>query len=430
MNNAQKSANVTLADIEAARPNKYDIIPLHASDRAAFKSCRRQWNWSSPARENLIPRASAGGIRIPLWYGTGIHLALEKAYNPELQEDPVAVFLSWFDLQLYGGEVTEKELSEYADRNPVKFTDTTWRVTGLADLLPFYNEAEFMELRDLGRGMLEFYQDYAKRNDDFRVISVEHNFSVPILDPNGAPLYMEDTREMPEGWEPSKAENIYGPLQLGNTKQVHARGRMDKVIQENDEGQYGILDHKTTSRLDEDYFRHLDLDEQASTYLWSGEREAEMFDLEYDELEFIVFEGILKHYPQPPKLLKSGLPSIDRNHPTTAVLFEKFIQEHNLKIVFDGDPKMQAYYEYLLQRGEETFISRVSTRRNRTARRNTGIRIFYEAIDMLSNPRLYPNPRKDFSCLNCVFRGPCIAVESGYDWLSMIEDGYVTNFDR
>lgn len=420
----------TLVEVEATRPSKYDVIPIHASDRAAFKSCRRYWNWSSPARENLIPRASVGGIRLPLWFGTGIHLALEKAYDPDLQQDPVVVFTSWFDLQINGGHIIHDELAEFVDRDPIHVTDDVWRVQGLADVLPFYNEAEFAELRELGVGMLTFYQDYMTRHDDFRVISVEHNFSVPILDPNGAPLYMEDTREMPKDWEPSKEENVYGPLQLGNTKQVHARGRMDKVIQENDSDRYGILDHKTTSRLDEDYFRHLDLDEQASTYLWAGEREAEMFDLEYGELEFIIFEGILKHYPQPPKMLKSGLPSIDRNHPTTAVLFEKFIEEHNLKVVFEADPKMQAYYEHLLQRGEENFINRTSTWRNRIARRNTGIRIFYEALDMLGNPRLYPNPNKNFNCLNCIFRGPCIAVESGFDWQSMIEDGYVKNYDR
>jgi hypothetical protein len=205
---------------------------------------------------------------------------------------------------------------------------------------------------------------------------------------------------------------------------------MDKVIRERDSGRYGILDHKTTSRLDEDYFRHLDLDEQSSTYLWAGEREADMYDLPYDELEFCVIEGILKAYPQPPKMLKSGLPSIDRNHPTTAVLFEKFIQENNLKIVFDNDPKMQAYYEHLLARGERNFIDRTTTWRNRVARRNTGIRIYYESRDMLNDPRVYPSPRKDYLCINCSFRGPCIAVESGFDWESMIAEGYVKNFDR
>jgi hypothetical protein len=129
-------------------------------------------------------------------------------------------------------------------------------------------------------------------------------------------------------------------------------------------------------------------------------------------------------------MLKNGLPSIDRNHPTTAVLFEKFIEEHNLKVVFENDLKMQAYYEHLLSKGEDNFINRTPTRRNRMARRNTGIRIFYEALDMLNDPRVYPNPRKDFNCINCIFRGPCLGVESGYDWQSMIQDGYITNFDR
>lgn len=419
-----------MADIEEARPSKWEIIPIHASDRAAFKQCRRYWNWSSPARENLIPRASAHGIRKPLWFGTGIHLALERYFHPEFQEDPVVVFQTWFDLQTLGGEITEKELSEYADRNPTRLTDTTWRVEGLEDLIPFYDQAEFSELRELGTGMLSFYKEYNERHNDFEVVAVEHEFSIPILSPDGAPLYAEDTREMPEGFEPSREENYYGPIQIGNTKQVHARGRLDQVIREREYGQYGIRDFKTTSRLDQDYFRFLDLDEQATTYLWSGERIAEMYDLPYKELEFIVFEGLMKAFPKPPTMLKSGLPSVNRNDPTTAPLFEKFIQEHNLQIVFDNDPKMQAYYEYLLERGERLFIDRSTARRNRMARRNAGIRLFYESRDILNNPRLYPNPRKEYNCLNCAFRGPCIAVESGYDWKAMLTEGYVKNYDR
>jgi hypothetical protein len=283
---------------------------------------------------------------------------------------------------------------------------------------------------------MEFYKQYSEREDDFRVIAVEHDFSVPILDPQGKPLYMVDTREMPKDWEPSQTANPYGYLigkqdiGGGYYKQVHARGRMDKIIQEQ-EGKYGILDHKTTARLDDDYFRHLELDEQCTTYIWAAQREAEMYDLEYDNIDFIIYEAILKAYPKPPTVLKSGMPSINRQtESTTAAMFEEFIEKQGLKVVFDVDSKLQEYYTWLLEKGDDRFIHRERVSRNRIQRENAGIRLYYEAVDMLSNPRLYPNPRKEYTCLNCIFRAPCIAVEDGSDWKSMIEDGYIQNWDR
>jgi hypothetical protein len=429
--------------IELEIPSKWDVIPIHTSDRATFKACRRRWNWSSPSKSNLVPKAAVHGIRPPLWFGTGIHKALEKYYHPTLREDPVAVWLSWFDLQWNGGVVTTEEVDEYVDREPEKIKQDVYKVKGLSELLPNSDEIKMnnitftpQELRELGVGMMEFYKQYSEREDDFRVIAVEHDFSVPILDPQGKPLYMVDTREMPKDWEPSQTANPYGYLigkqdiGGGYYKQVHARGRMDKIIQEQ-EGKYGILDHKTTARLDDDYFRHLELDEQCTTYIWAAQREAEMYDLEYDNIDFIIYEAILKAYPKPPTVLKSGMPSINRQtESTTAAMFEEFIEKQGLKVVFDVDSKLQEYYTWLLEKGDDRFIHRERVSRNRIQRENAGIRLYYEAVDMLSNPRLYPNPRKEYTCLNCIFRAPCIAVEDGSDWKSMIEDGYIQNWDR
>src|SRR6266576_1994400 len=302
-------------------PSKYDIIPIHASDRATFKYCRRKWAWSSPSRNNLTPKATVHGISEPLWFGTGIHYALEKFYDPTLKEDPVAAWLARFDLQWDGGDVTEEEIKRHglADREPrpLNVAGTLFKVLGLVDLLPFADQEHFDEVRDLGRGMMEFYKYFAEQNDDFEVLAVEHDFSVPLLDPaTGNPLYFVDNRDMPEDWEPNyDEENNYGALTRVRldgeiVKQVHARGRMDKIIREYGTGRHGILDHKTTSRLDEDYFRHLELDEQATTYMWAGQREAEMYDLEYKKLDFIVLEGLYKAYPKAPKILKNGMISL------------------------------------------------------------------------------------------------------------------------
>ena len=55
---------------------------VHISDVKAFKSCRLRWNWSSPLRNNLEPRAPPR----QLFVGTGIHFALDSYVQagPEL----------------------------------------------------------------------------------------------------------------------------------------------------------------------------------------------------------------------------------------------------------------------------------------------------------------------------------------------------------
>jgi hypothetical protein len=424
-------------------PSKWDVIPIHASDRAAFKFCRRQWNWSSPSKYNLVPRAAVHGISEPLWYGAGFHHALEHMYSPFLHEDPVVVWKAWFDLQWNGGLIHANDVKEFVDREPEPAGDNLYRVKGLCDLLPFPDEEKFLGYRDLGIGMLEFYKKYAEREDTFNVIQVEHEFSVPIFDEDGDVFYALDTREMPSSWEPNEElANDYGPLMQVSLsshngvvvwKQVHARGRMDLICQDGENGQYGLLDHKTTSRTDDDYFRGLDLDEQCTTYLTLGEIEAQMYGLEYTQLDWIIYQALLKGYPQPPTILKNGLPSLNRQtETTTAELFEQAVLAHPFgEEIFKHDEKMLSYYAWLLEKGDERFIVRTPVRRNKAQKKNAMRRLYYEARDMLdSNLRVYPNPTKNYGCLNCRFRGPCIAAEDGSDWKMILEDGYVENWDR
>jgi hypothetical protein len=423
-------------------PSKWDIIPLHTSDRATFKECRRRWFWSSPAHSNLIPKQSVYGIYEPFWFGNGIHYALEHYYSPILREDPEVAFDTWYDIQWNGGIIKEEELDQFSDRAPQPQADGTYYVKGLSETLPNPEDPMYENLHQIGLGMMRFYKEYAAREDDFTVISSEHTFSVPILDPKtGEALYMFDTRTMPENWEPGFDGNKYGPYQTegmdvgGRTrimKQVHARGRMDLIVQSNEYGHYVIMDHKTSKNaITEDYFEHTDLDEQCTTYIWAAELEAQLYDLPYKEIKGIVYQALRKAYPQPPNLTSRGLPSINRQtETTTAELFDKMIVELDLQHYFESDEKMQQYYTYLCDLGDKQFIWRHDVTRNKHQKENAGLRIYMEAMDMLDNPRIYPNPTKNFTCLKCFFRNPCLALESGLDYEAMIVDGYEPNYDR
>lgn len=432
-------------------PSKYDIIPIHTSDRATFKNCRRKWNWSSPARNNLTRKVSIFGIYPPFWFGTGIHNAIEKYYDPSYTEDCVVAFESWFEMQVNGGYCTEDELPEFIDREPKLQANGMYWVNGLKDLMPTFDIDVFDEYLATGVGMLNYYKEYAAANDNFTVIAVEQVFSVPVLDENGNALYMPDTRSMPHDWLPDLSlENSYGELmrleqsldqsnvlpQDGPVydvyKQVHARGRIDCIIQDNETGRYGIRDYKTASRIDEDYFRHLDLDEQVTTYSYAAEVMAHMYDLPYKQIDFLDYQALLKAYPKPPTKLKNGTLSISRStESTTAEMFAEAIDILNQRALFNADDKMQSYYTWLIETENKRFINTYRVRRNAHQKAQCGRRLYFEALDMLdANVRIYPNPTKDYSCLNCWFRTPCTMVEDGSDYNSLLEDGFVLNHDR
>jgi hypothetical protein len=413
-------------------PSKWDIIPIHASDIGAFKRCRRYWDWSSPSRTNLRRKVHIFGINVPLWYGTGIHWSLEQYYNPEIRRDPVEAWLWWFELQWNGGVVYEDELDLSYDLHPQvvighppsTFPDAAsdtalaelppyrYKVRGLRELHPDPNIDEFMELRELGRGMMTFYREYAEREDDFTVVSAESVFSIPLG------FDAVDRREDSPNY--------------GKSLEVHARGKRDAIIQRISNGKFGIYDHKTAAKIGEDYFTQLENNPQFSTYMWASMEEARIHDLPWKKVEWVCCNALRKVAPTPPHITTRGFPSLDRSKEgATAQMFMDLIKsDPALQLWYDHDTKAQDYYEYLLTEGDKMFIQRDYAYRNDSEIKATGEHIRMVAREMVSEPFIYPNPSSDFLCIKCQFRGPCLAADDGSDWKGLLADGYESNRDR
>lgn len=392
-------------------PDRMDVIPVHTSDRGTFKFCRRKWDWTSPLRRNLRSKVELTGVYFPLWFGSGIHYALEQFYNPLLSRDPVEAFIYWYTLQWKGGLVQEDELRLSADPHPTvsreQASTLLYKVRGLEELHPDPDSDEFEMHRELGIGMMEYYKGYAERNDNFVVLMAEHTFAVPL------------------GFEAIDPRD-------GRKKEVYAWGTQDAIIQEQEYGRYGILEHKSAISIDESYFYKLEMDEQCTTYLAAGEREAQIHDLEYKDLDFVLYNALAKKFPKEPTLLQNGFPSLSRStESTTAALFEKLVRDNNMMAWFEVNHKAQDYYRYLLEQGEEIFIKRDPVRRNKAERKHHWERLIDEAKDMLApDVSLYPSPSGNWLCLKCPFRSPCLAKNDGSDYEAMLEDGYETNWSR
>lgn len=425
-------------------PSKWDVIPVHGSDISNYKRCRRYWDWTSPTRNNLRRRVDIHGVSMPLFFGTGIHYALEMYYDPILQRDPVESFLTWYNFQWEGGIVGEEWLERTYDVHP-RFMPATyetgradlpewtgfssdeqgyshtmtpelWQIKGLKEMLPNLEvvQEEFEYHKELGVGMMTFYRDYAERNDDFVVVAAESVFSIPLG-------FMQADRRPDSPNE-------------GKMLEVHARGKRDAIIYYPEMDKFGIIDHKTAAIINDDYFRKLDKDEQCSTYLWATIQEAQYNDLPWKGhvVDRVVYNAVRKNFPQPPIITSHGYPSLDRQkQSTTAELFQAaVVGNENLEHWFQTNEKAQAYYTYLCEQGDSLFVQRDLVRRNQHEIESTGTHIRMVAQEMLNDPYIYPSPSGSFQCLQCAFRSPCIAADDGSDWVGMLADGYEQNRDR
>jgi len=401
-------------------PSKYDVIPIHASDISAFMTCRRRWDWTSPSRNNLRRRVELYGVNPNLWFGTGIHYALERFYSPLLKRDPVEVFSTWFAMQWEGGfipvgEDENLQLEQSYDLDPIA-TDSGWEVRGLRDLLPSPDEDEWLGYRDMGIGMMEFYKDYAAREDDFEVIAAESNFSVPL------DFEAVDIR--------TNSPNF------GEKLEVHLRGKRDAILyypdRKDPRTQFGIHDYKTASHIDENYFLKLENDPQCTTYIVASCKEAEQHDLPWTTIQDVLYTALKKGYPKPPTMTTRGFPSVNRaEETTTAQMFVDCVKNEGLIDWFHNDIKAQGYYEWLLEEGDKVFIQR-----DRAVRNPHQIKVAYDELVMVAKEmvdpdvNIYKHPSGSFTCTKCAFRAPCLSKDDGSDWEEMLVQGFEINRDR
>ena len=70
-------------------------LHIHTHDRIQFKRCRRKWLFKSPLRMHLEPDPPLEIL--PLWFGTGIHFALEDFYGYNRFGDPVLALEAYLE---------------------------------------------------------------------------------------------------------------------------------------------------------------------------------------------------------------------------------------------------------------------------------------------------------------------------------------------
>lgn len=339
---------------------------IRTSDRIAFKSCRRKWDFSSHLRQNRQQKVVAE----PLWLGSGIHFALEDFHGMNVYGDPATAF------QAYAVAVLKYNSGAVFDRSE--------------------------EVIALGTNMMEYYSTWLADRpplDTFvydGVPQVEVNIKIPIPFELLAQVDAERTRRI---------ERVY--------ESIHYSMQLDRVAIDAYGGLW-IVEYKTAKQFQTSHFG---LDPQVSTYVWGA-------DTIYNQpIEGVIYQQHRKALAHPPKKLKNGSISVAANQATTYKLYRQSLLDAYGAV--QAAPEANIKYLNTLIREEtvdaDAFIRRDKLFRNTTTSANVARYVLSEVLDMLDpDLLLYPNPTRECSRM-CSFTTLCHNMEDGSDWKSALE---------
>jgi PD-(D/E)XK nuclease superfamily protein len=359
-----------------------DKFIIRTSDRGSFRRCRQAWDLGSKIRLNwdYVP-----GVE-PLDFGTAIHAALEVYYDPRrwledrtiVQQESIIAFSS--------------HMNDWKKR---------LRRAEQWDIM----EGKWKEHNILGRGMLAHFFAWAPPQDEvWEPLKVEIEFEVPIPVP--------DDYDLPHPFERDRHNNLVKaiprpvPSGMIDLVPVMYQGRIDLIAKNAKSNLIYIWDHKTAGQFGD--YDHYELDTQCSSYAWVLKKILGI------DVAGIIFQELRKKTPEEPKQLKNGTLSKDKRQSTTADIYRNTVNRLRLPI--------KEYQEFIdfLEVESQQYFRRIQV--DRTSRELDIIErnVLDEAIDMLNDPKIYPNPGK-FNCNGCLYREPCIMRQDGSDWEYFLE---------
>lgn len=248
------------------------------------------------------------------------------------------------------------------------------------------------ELEPLATGMFAHYKNWMKRRETFETLilgdrpAVEVDFHIPL------------------------------PAELVGRENVFYSGTIDRMVVD-DFGDVWLMDYKTVAQFDG---AKLEMDQQVSAYAWAVRAALDL------RVEGMIYMEFKKDFPTPPKVLKSGLLSVNRAQKTT---YDLFVQaaEGQLGKHWMNREEYAEYAEWLATQEDEwgdRFIRMTKVYRNDAHLDSTFNQIIAEAREMIDpDLPIYPNPTKDCSW-DCPFQAPCVATDDGSYPDEILSNGY------
>lgn len=379
----------------------------------------------------------------PLEFGIAYHKAAEYWYDPDFWGNDRDVRMIE-TLQVFRNEC-KKQLDEY-------------KAKVRAGLIQQFEDDEtigcdYKERIELGQGMLrEMFKQSAELDHDYYTpVGVEVKFEVPIVKEGYDPSTGQQVDEAyiwcrcDRCWRKWKATSYYAHAIENWTKYLDAiedfsglsgdetpegehrkqwkglpvtfGGRID-MLAVDIYGRYWIFDWKTAARLStgdpgspDDF---LWFDDQITGYCWA------LRTLGIDVAGFVYHEQkkAMAEEPEPLRRpYKGALYSQNKQNTYDPDVYQKTVEENDPQGYASG--LYDDYIQYL--RENNVFFKRHTITRNEFELRAAGVAISYEAEEIV-NPhlRIYKSSGR-FSCGNCAFKEPCLAIDRGEDYLYTLE---------
>ncbi|HEX4102452.1 MAG: hypothetical protein WBR33_10995 [Pseudonocardiaceae bacterium] len=192
---------------------------IHASDRAAFKRCRREWDLSSRNRQNLEPISGPGPINL----NQAVRDALAVYYFPGMWE--------------WDRSIVAPLVHQALDRSV--------RAQAKALTSDQADDQALQETLDRGRALLDAYAAWAPTVDQFTPIRVDTDFEANIPDPA------------------TPGTNLVTP----DGDEIRYRDRVDLLAIDSDDA-YWVVQHRLVT---DDWADHdsLQLDERSIAWSWA-----------------------------------------------------------------------------------------------------------------------------------------------------------------
>ena len=229
------------------------------------------------------------------------------------------------------------------------------------------DEVAHQDLKELAENICINYVSHYK-NDlrDYKIIAVEMPFNIP-LNPD-----------------------------------TNYTGIIDLIVEDRD-GKVWFMDHKTTNSIDI-FDKNSDMDRQISRY-WAA------LEVMGYNIQGFIYNILLKDYPQPPKVLKSGALSKDKSQKTDYTLYQQAIVDNGL------NPDDYTDFLQYLQDQPKEFFRRITVERTAQERKASldELEQVIEDIQIKSEllkPKWYRNITKDCHW-DCPFRSLCVAEMDG-----------------
>lgn len=334
-----------------------DKLAIRTHDRIFFKRCRRRWYFQSPLKRNLGSER-IGSLAANLWFGTGIHFALEDYHGYNIFGHPLNAFDAYVDC-----------------------------------FEPALLDGKCLDLVDISEAILNHYEyNWLPRRKSYDTLWI-----------NGKPM-VEVELEIP-----------IPELTAYAGREVVYQMKLDRVIVDSD-GQYWIQDYKTAAKFD---IAKLETDPQINAYLGLGEK---ALGIKIEGMNYLQFLKAAPEYPKMTgtgqvsfdKKQKTTYAMYyqalhERYGPNSNLWPEGckgFLNELSATESPDGDPFIRQDYVTKSQ-----FQKDVEYRK-----------MLAEGYEMLNPKTiLYPNPTRD-CYWECPFRDVCIAMDDGNDWTWMLTE--------